>query len=131
MYSVTDLELRDAVARQSEMRAMLASATAQRDALKASPEAAKDGPQREALVQAESQVAASQASLDSTTKRVEQLKSVLGDMSIAMSDYNATQTELAATRDELRKVRAQLDRLQSVASTVAVQWAQHPVADAK
>ena len=131
MYSTVDLELRDAIGRQADLRATLAGATAKRDAIKADPETAKDNARQAALVQAGSEVATANASLDAINKRVDQLKSVLGDLAIAMSDYNSTQTELAATREARRDVSARLDRLQTTANNVAVQWAQHPVADAK
>jgi hypothetical protein len=120
VYSTTDLELRDAIARHADLRTALTAATAKRDALKTNPDNAK-------LADAEADVVAAQAALDASNKRVDALKSVLGDLSIAMSDYHHTQTELAATREELRNVRWQLDRLQSIASIAPVEWARQPL----
>ena len=59
-------------------------------------------------------------------KLVEQLKCVLGDLAIAMSDYLSIHDELTLTRTAARNVRDQLDQISAQNAQVGIDWAQRP-----
>jgi hypothetical protein len=125
-YSTVELELREALKHKDEEQAAVKAAYAKQDAIKAQA----NMPNKDAaLAEAEIGVRQADARLAVLLDHVQELRGVLGDLSIAMNDYHATQTEVAATRDELRALRSQLERLQSAANSATVQWAQHPVTD--
>ncbi|MGH7178358.1 MAG: polysaccharide biosynthesis tyrosine autokinase [Tepidisphaeraceae bacterium] len=82
---------------------------------------------RSALLAAvEGNAKSSQEALDTCNKKIEQLKGVLGDLAIAMSDYLSISTELDTTRGGLKEIKDQLDTLASAAAQNSVYWAQKP-----
>ncbi|MBC8105353.1 MAG: polysaccharide biosynthesis tyrosine autokinase, partial [Anaerolineae bacterium] len=78
------------------------------------------------LSQAQAGAQATQDSVDVATKKIDQLKGVLGDLAIAMSDYLSVLEELTLTRAAAKEVRDQLDTLSASTAQMQVDWAQRP-----
>jgi len=65
--------------------------------------------------------------VDTANKKIEQLKGVLGDLAIAMSDYLTIADELTNVRASLQDVKDQLESISSNTTQSQVTWAQRPV----
>jgi len=125
-----DIELRSVATTQPAESASVREAQRQRDVVNEQLEKLR-AELRTALGAREVETASQQAestkiAVQLCEKRIEQLKSVLGDMAIAMSDYMTITEELASTRSSLRDVRDALEEIISSANATQVSWAQRP-----
>ncbi|CAN5616364.1 hypothetical protein BH09PLA1_BH09PLA1_26530 [soil metagenome] len=79
------------------------------------------------LAQAQTGMQQTQDQVEVANKKIDQLKAVLGDLAIAMTDYLSVQDELTLTRTAAKEVRDQLDTLGAQNAVTLVDWAQRPV----
>ena len=121
----TDVEFSHAVAQHASLTSAAASAKAKHALLQAE---AKDDANRADVRAAEAEATLAAAALDASYRRIESLRSVLGDISIAMNDYLSVEEELVRARAAASEVRAQLDMIQSSNARMSIDWAQHPTA---
>lgn len=78
------------------------------------------------LSSAQVQAQSAKDALETTSKKIEQLKGQLGDLAIAMSDYLSITDELNTTRTNYKEIKDQLDTIASANADMQVAWAQHP-----
>ena len=122
--TATDLELAHAIPQSFSQVSANASAHEKLERWQAN----KDNVDPAALSTAEEEAQNAAASLEATTKRIESLKSVSGDLAIAMSECATTEEELGIVRNSLRDVRDQMDVISASNSVSVVDWAQFPSA---
>jgi hypothetical protein len=122
-YTTTDLELKDATARRGVAYTAAQAARAEFEQRAAT---VKDGDP--SLQEPQRAMQKTQAIADAVNKQVDQLKSVLGDLAIAMSDYLNTVDELKVVHAAAKEVRDQMDIISAQSTSMVVDWAQRPSA---
>jgi hypothetical protein len=122
--TAAEMELQHALAQHAQLVSTAANARARFELLHAE---AKDDPKSATeLRNAEREMKLADATGEAIAKRIESIKSVLGDTSIAMTDLIATQEELASARAAMRTVGTELDLISAVSGYVPIEWAQYP-----
>ncbi|CAN5457649.1 hypothetical protein BH09PLA1_BH09PLA1_30320 [soil metagenome] len=120
-YTTIDLELQDAITRRGDADSAAATARAEYESMASVANESDPG-----LQAAKRTMQKADGVAESASRRVEKYSAVLGDLSIAMSDYLATNGELERTRAAAKDVRDQLDSISAQNAVVLVDWAQHP-----
>jgi hypothetical protein len=120
--TVADLELKDAIAQLVTLTTVDAAARSKLERLQAK----KDAVDPAALRAAEDEALRSNATLEAIQKRLETLKSVTGDLAIAMSDYVTTVDDLNEVHKQWREIRDELDVISATNVRMAIDWAQYP-----